>query len=48
MAPQIQTKEVIEFGQKVTLTRIVGDDGKGTCWYANPDQAWRVWERRAA
>ena len=48
VTPRTDTKTAVEFGQTVTLYRIVGENGKGTCWYASLDRAWKVWNRSHA
>ena len=43
----IQTKQAVEFGQRVTLYRAVTDDGsKGTLWHSSQAKAVAHFERR--
>ena len=42
----IETKQAVEFGQNVTLYRVVTVDGKSTLWHSTVEKAVAVAERR--
>jgi hypothetical protein len=43
---EVQTKEVVEFGRKVTLYRIIDSvSGKGTLWHSDLEKTWAHFAR---
>lgn len=44
---QLQTKEVVEFGEEKTVYRVLTADGWSTLWHSTSERAISAWERHA-
>jgi hypothetical protein len=42
----IETKQVVQFGQQVTLYRVISPDGWSTLWHSSREKALAHYKRR--